>query len=315
MTRAFFQSLLTAYLLQTTAAADAASPAAPIALAVGAMPIDPSAEVFYAQEKGFFKAAGLDVKLTVLNNGSAVLAAAASGNLDVGFASPAPLLQARSRGIPVRFIAPAVVYGGTPNSVLVVAKDSPIRSAADLSGKTVAVSGLRDLTYFSTQAWLDKNGGNAASIQFVEIPYAEIGAALQAGRISAGCLIEPFITGMKDTRILANLNGAVANQYLLAGWFAMDSWVQKNPDAVKRFVSAVQQAARWGNAHQAESAGILARYTGTSPADAATMTRARYDTGPDVSPQWIQPVIDLLQKYGKMTGLPAASDVITNVTR
>jgi NitT/TauT family transport system substrate-binding protein len=309
MKRAAVRLMLLAALILAGSVARASTPEV-IAMQVGAMPIDSSAEVFYAQDQGFFKAAGLDVKLTILNNGAAVLAAAAAGTLDIGFGSPAPLIAARQRGIPVRFFAPAVVYQGRPNTVLVVSKDSPIHSAADLNGKTVAVAGLNDLGYYSTQAWIEKNGGNPAGISFVEIPYAEMGAALQTGRISAGCSIEPFISGLKDTRVLANLNAAVSNRYMLAGWFAMDSWMARNPEALKRFSAVLQRSARWANAHQRESAAILAHYTGTSPEVALTMSRAIYDTGTGVSPQVIQPVIDLLQKYGKMTAPPPVSDLI-----
>ena len=290
----------------------AAAPPTPIALRVGAMPIDPSAEAFYALDQGFFKDAGLDVKLTVLNNGSALLAATASSNIDIGFGSPAPVIQAHQRGIPVRFFAPAAAYVGAPaNSVLMVAKDAPIRTAADLNGKTVAVSGLRDLTYFSTKAWIEQNGGDPATISFVEIPYSEIGAALAQKRISAGCVIEPFITGMSNVRALANLNAAVGSSYLLAGWFATDTWMQQNPDAAKRFVAVMQRTARWANAHHKESAAILAKYTGTPLTVAETMTRSHYDDRLGVGPALLTPIIELLRKYANMTSLPAATELIT----
>lgn len=288
-----------------------------ITMQIGAMPVDTSAEVFYAQEQGFFKAAGLDVKLTILNNGAAILAAAAAGSVDIGFGSPAPLIAARQRGIPVRFIDPAVVYQNTPNAqskastVLVVSKDSPIHAASDLNGKTVAVAGLNDLGYYSTEAWIEKNGGNPATIQFVEIPYSAMGSALQAGRVSAGCSIEPFLSGLTGTRPLGIVNDAVSSRYMLAGWFAMDAWIARNPEALKRFNAALQRSARWANTHQRESAAILARYTGTNPEVAATMARVSYETSTGVSPQVIQPVIDLLQKYAKLTSPPAASELTT----
>lgn len=292
--------------------ARADAPPAPIALQVGAMPIATSAEVYYAQDEGFFKDAGLDVKLTVLNNGAAILAAAVAGSVDIGFGSPAPLIAARQRGIPVRFIAPAVLYHGGPNpqvpTVLVVAKDSPIRTAADLSGKTVAVGGLNDLGYYSAEAWIEKNGGTPSAIQFVEMPYSAMGAALQAGRISAGVSIEPFLSALTGTRRLAVVNDAVSSRYMLAGWFALDPWIGRNAEALKRFTAVLQRSARWANTHPRESAAILAKYTGTTP-EAAAMSRVTYETDTTVSPQVVQPVIDLLQKYGKLKSPPAASDI------
>ena len=293
--------------------ARADAPPAPIALQVGAMPIATAAEVYYAEDQGFFKAAGLDVKVTILNNGAAILAAAAAGSVDIGFGSPAPLIAARQRGIPVRFIAPAVLYHGGPNpqapTVLVVPKDSPIRTGADLNGKTVAVGGLNDLGYYSAEAWIEKNGGNPAAIQFVEMPYSAMGAALAAGRVNAGVSIEPFLSALTGTRQLAVVNDAVASRYMLAGWFAMDSWIGRNPEALKRFAAALQRSARWANTHQREAAAILARTTGTSLEAATTMARVTYETNTEVSPQVVQPVIDLLQKYGKLTSPPPASDL------
>jgi ABC-type nitrate/sulfonate/bicarbonate transport system substrate-binding protein len=302
--------LATAFVVPRSAQA-ATPPATLIPLRVGAMPIDPSAEAFYALDLGYFKDAGLDVKLTVLNNGAALLAATASTNLDIGFGSPAPVIQAHQRGIPIRFFAPAAEYAGPQaNSVLMVSGDAPIRSAADLNGKIVAVSGLRDLTYFSTKAWIEQNGGDPATISFVEIPYSEIGAALAQKRISAGCVIEPFISGMSNVRPLANLNAAVGSQYLLAGWFATNSWMQQNPAVAKRFMAVMQRTARWANTHHKESAAILAKYTRTPLAVAETMARSHYDDRPGVGPALLTPIIELLRKYAGMTALPAATDLI-----
>ena len=302
---------LLAVLAVSLAPARADAPPAAVSIGVGAMPIDPSAEAFYAQDEGFFKAAGLDVKLTVLNNGAGLLAAAAAGTLDIGFGSPAPVIQAHQRGIPVRFFAPAAVYTGPPaNSVLVVAKDSPVQTGADLNGKVIGVSGLHDLTFYSTEAWIEQNGGDPSTIQFVEVPYAEIGAAIEQKRITAGAVIEPFITTMKQTRELANLNAAVGKQYLLAGWFTTDAWMQQHPDIARRFVAVMQRTARWANTHHKESAAILARYTGVDPDIAASMRRSRYDERSGVSPQLVQPILDLLQKYGKLPPV-AATDLVT----
>ena len=294
-------------------AATRARAAEPTALALGAMPIDPSAEAFYGLDGGFFRSAGLDVNVTVLNNGSALAAATTAGTLDVGFGSPSPVILAHQRGLPVRFIAPAAVYTGPhANSSLMVAKGSPIRSGADLNGKTVAVAGLHDLTQYSSQAWIDKNGGDSKTVAFIEVPYAEMAVALQQGRIAAACVIEPYTTGAKSAaQAIGNLKDAIAHRYLLAGWFATEPWLARNADAAAKFVAAMRQIARWANAHQHESAPILSRYTKILPEVAATMARARYDESPRVEPAVLQPVIDVMVKYGSLAPV-AAADLIWN---
>ena len=290
------------------AAATRARAADPIALQLGAMPIDPSGEAFYGQDGGFFRAAGLDVHVTVLNNGSALAAATSAGTLDVGFGSPAPVILAHQRGLAVRFIAPAAIYTGPlPNSSLMVAKGAPIHSGADLNGKTVAVAGLHDLTQYSTQAWIDKNGGDSKTVAFIEVPYAEMGVALQQGRIAAGCVIEPYTTAVKAVaQTIGNLNEAIAHRYLLAGWFATEAWLARNAPVAERFVGAMSKIARWGNAHHRESAAILTTYTKIPPETIATMARSHYDESPRVEPPVLQPVIDVMVKYGSLKPVNAA---------
>ncbi len=278
-------------------------------LRVGASPTDAAGEAFYAVDQGFFRAAGLDVELTILGNGPSLAAAVSSGAIDIAFSTVSPLAEAHVRGINFRVIAPALVYGGVPTNVLLVAKDSPVQKAADLNGKVVAASALRDLTMYAALAWIDQNGGDVKSLKIIEMPFAQMGAALAGGRIAAASGAEPFITAARDeTRVLANVSAAVAPRYMVAGWFATDAWLQANGDAAKRFAGAIAQTARWANTHQQASATILTRYIKLPAALAATIMRATYgEGGPE--PALIQPVLDVATKYG---GLPhvSVSDLI-----
>jgi len=259
----------------------------PLPLRLGVMPIEGAAQAFYAQEQGFFKAAGLDVTLTVLNNGSSIVAAATGGSLDIGFGSPPPLILARQHDVPVRYIAYAPVFmGGAPLSAIMVAKGSSIRTGADLNAKIVAVGGLHDVGQYQVQSWIDQNGGNSATVQFIEMPYAEMGAALQAGRISAAGETEPYITSSKGVaQVLGSMNAAVANHYLMAGWFSTDGYLQRNPETARRFIAVMQQTARW------------------------VMARDYFDESGRPDPKLLQPVIDMLMKYGKLTPF-AATDLL-----
>lgn len=282
-----------------------------IPLQVGTIPIDPAGQAFYAQDEGIFKEAGLDVKLTVLSNGASVIAATASGALDICGGSPSPIILAHQRGIPVQFIATAVIYTGpVPNAALMVLKNSPLRSGADFNGKRVAVAGLHDMTQFAAQSWIDRGGGNSASVQFVELPYSSMGVGLQQNRIDAAGVIEPFITGSKDVaQIVGNLNDAVAGRYLLAGWCAEAGWLARNPEAAKRFVVAMQRSAQWANAHPKESGAIMSRYTKITPEVAAVMARPHYDETAHVDVSVLQPVINTMVKYGNIKPF-AASELI-----
>ena len=100
--------------LAVTAAATLAFPRAiraadPTALQMGTMPTDGSAQPFYGLDHNFFKDAGFDVKLTILNNTASLASAVASGALEVGFGSVIQLAQAHTRGLNFRVIAPATI--------------------------------------------------------------------------------------------------------------------------------------------------------------------------------------------------------------
>lgn len=279
-----------------------------LAIRVGTLPIDPTAEPFYAASEGFFTEAGLDATVTVANNGSSLVAATASGAIDVIAASPAPLILAHQRGIPLKLIKPATIYTGpTPNSALMVLQNSPLRSGADFNGKTIGVAGLHDMTQYGAQAWIDKSGGNSSTVRFIEIPYAEMVVALQQNRIDGAGVIEPFITGAKKVaRIAGNLNESIGHGYVLAGWCADAGWLERNADAARRFIRAMETTAKWANAHRKDSAAILTRYTKITPDVAAVMARAHYDDSGRLDPASLQPVIDALVKYARLQPFPAS---------
>jgi NitT/TauT family transport system substrate-binding protein len=279
----------------------------PVALQLGTMPTDGSAQPFYGLDHNFFKDAGFDVKLTILNNTASLASAVASGALEIGFGSVVPLAQAHLRGLNFQVIAPATIYNGTtPVNVIMVGKNSTVKSAADLNGQTVAVNGLRDLTQYEMQAWIDKNGGDVKSVKLIETPFSEMAVALDSGRVAAGILAEPFWTAALATcRVIGNGSAAVGNHYMVTGWFASADWLTKNADTAKRLQTVMLQIARWANANHAETQTIVPKYTKITPEVAAHMVRAVIgDTKPDAA--LIQPVIDVAVKYGGMQYVPAS---------
>ncbi len=167
----------------------------PVPLQLGTMGADGSAEPFYGSDHGFFKDAGLDVKITVMNNTASLASAVAGGALEIGYGSVIPLAQAHLRGLEFRVIAPAFEAGGPQlTNVIMVGKNSTAKTGADLNNTTVAVNGLRDLTQYEMQAWIDQNGGDVKTVKLIEIPFPEMGVAVESGRVSAAILAEPFTT-------------------------------------------------------------------------------------------------------------------------
>jgi NitT/TauT family transport system substrate-binding protein len=282
-----------------------------VTLALGAMPTDASAQAFYALDRGAFKAAGIDVTLTVLTNTASIASAVSAGAVDIGYGSVVPLAEAHNRGLSFKAIAPAGMYAGPPSTlVMMVSKRSTAKTGADLNGKTIAVNGLRDLTQYTAEAWIAQNGGDIKTIKLVEIPFSEMGNALDAGRVDAAIVGEPYMAAdLGVARVIGDAGGAVAKKYYITTWFATEAWLNAHPALAHTFVNVMRDTAIWANTHHAESAEILRRYSKITPEVMATMVRSTYGDAPRLEPPMLQPVIDVAVKYGT-TAPTSAADLI-----
>jgi NitT/TauT family transport system substrate-binding protein len=295
-------------LLSAPAVVRAAAKTTPIR--IGVVPTDVSAEPLYAEVQGFYAKAGLEPQLQTLANGGAIIAAVASGSLDVGFANLTSIAAARQRGVPVKLVAPATLYTDkAPVTVLVRARGSKLRTGADLRGKTVAVSTLRGELQVGVSLWIDKTGGDSTQTKFLELPFSAMAAALTAGRVDAAMLTEPALTLHKDAvELLAAAYSAIADEFLIGGFVASETYLRDGGDGARRFAAVIAETAKWANAHHAETAAILAKRAGLDEALARSMTRATY--GERLALEHIQPVLDAAAKYGSLKEPMKAKDLI-----
>ncbi len=109
---------------------------------------------------GFFKKNGLDVDVQYFNNGATITSAILAGSLDVGLVDINSVASAHVHGLPMVYVAPAMINSEkVPTYGIIVRNDSPIREPKDLTGKTLAVNGLKNVSQIPIAAWIDKNGG------------------------------------------------------------------------------------------------------------------------------------------------------------
>jgi NitT/TauT family transport system substrate-binding protein len=271
----------------------------PASLNVAGVPEDSITPALYADQSGLFTKYGLTVHLSSERSGSAIASGVAGGSYQIAKSSIVSLILARAKGIPFVIVAPGAFYSAAkPNTAMLVAKASPIKTAAELNGKTIAVSALGDLYTLSTKAWMAKNGGDPDSIKLVELPISEVPAAVASGRIDAGMVIEPVLERAIESgtiRVIAHPMDAIAARFLYSGWFTMNDWATAHPKETSAFVTALRDASIYTNAHESQTVDLLAKFSGIAPSDIAKMVRAEGGTALD--PKQIQPVIDACAKY------------------
>lgn len=266
-----------------------------------AFPIDTGLEVHYAQSAGLAEQAGLNIRTEMMSFGAASQSALLGGAADIGNSNPGSLAIARERGLSMVIVASGGLYSTKePTSQLMVPKDSPLRTARDLNGKTVAINGLNSLSHFAVQAWIDKNGGDAKNVKFIDMPFAEMPITLVAKRIDAALVAEPQLTVIKkDARVFSNAYDAVAEHFVISIWVATAAWAAANPDVARRFAAMIYRTAAWANTHRPQTAEVLAKTTQLDPGIVRSMSRITFAESSD--PGLIKPQLDVTLKYGAIT--------------
>ena len=281
----------------TAAPARAQTPLVRVRL--GSTANDDVTPVLYAMDKGLFRQAGLDIDLTPSSNGTAVAAAVAGNSLDIGRSSVLPLITAFSHGVPFTLVGPSGIYlGSASTGGVLTLKDSPYHTGRDLNGKIVAASAINDISTIGVKTWIERTGGNVASVQFVEATGPEVGVALDSGRVAAANIVNPNLAQLLATgkyRILLDPMSPLGTRVLEAAWFATTDYATKNADVIRKFGTVLATASAFCNDHPDQTVGVLASFAKIDPDVVAHMTRDKYDL--KLTPSDIQPVIDAAAKF------------------
>ena len=129
--------------------------------------------------------------------------------------------------------------------------------------------------------------------------------ALEIHRDSAG----NEATENAQFRTLGSSFDAIAPRFLASLWFCNTDWVAKHPADAKAFATIVRQASAWANANPRDAIAIYAKNSKYTVADLANARRPIFAT--TVTPELVQPAIDLSAKYGIIKAAFPAKDFIT----
>jgi len=275
--------------------------------------VDSYAEPFYALDQGFLAKAGIALELIYLPNAGGIAQAASANVIDIGMCDPLQVANPFLAGIGLAFFGGSALYTSeAPTTLLVVDKNSAIRSAKDLEGQTIAVVALASISSLAVREWLQDNGADQSKVKIVELPFAAMVAALGRGTIAGALLAEPFLSaGRADVRVLAKAFDAIAKSFYISSFFATRDYLTKNRDLARRFLGVMYDTARWANVHHAESAPILAKYSKLELERIGAMTRISYGTSFDAAR--IQPVLDIAYKYKQLEKPVNAKDIIVTI--
>lgn len=180
--------------------------------------------------------------------------------LDLGSTAGSAALVARANGTPIKIVD---VYSKPEWTALVVAKDSPINSVADLRGKKIAVTKGTDPYFFLLQS-LATAGLSASDVEIVNLQHADGKTALERGNVDAWSGLDPFMaeTVQQDGSRLVYRNPDF-NSYGVLN--VREDFSSAHPDAVQSVVNSYEEARKWAKAHPDELVALLASQAKVTP--------------------------------------------------
>jgi NitT/TauT family transport system substrate-binding protein len=285
----------------------------PATLNVGVIPIADVAPLYLGMKKGFFEEEQLTIKPQLAEGGAAITPAVVSGDFQIGFSNTISLLIAASQDLPVEIISQGVLGGKTEEEAwadLLVLKDGPIKEPKDLEGKTIAVNTLKNICEVTIKASLEEEGVAVDKLSFAEVPFPDMNAALEAGRVDGACVVEPFVSQGKagKARGIDPFYVRTAPDLTVATYFTSTQYAEENADVVDRFVKAMNRSLTYAESHPDEVREVLLDYTEIPPEAAEQIQLPIWR--PDLNEPTIERLSELSLKYGLIEEEPDLDELI-----
>lgn len=217
---------------------------------------------------------GFGVKWVEFPAGQQLLEGLNVGAVDVGYVGEAPPIFAQAAG------AQFVYFGFDPAApraeAILVTKDSPIKSVADLKGKKVALNKGSNVHYLLVKQ-LEKHGLKITDIQPVYLAPADGRAAFESRNVDAWVIWDPFQAAAEKAtgaRVLADGTGGVVNNYQY--YLGARKFVSQNPKVIEAlFEDSVSQGI-WLKKNLRQAAELIAPLQGL-PVDVVELALQRYE--------------------------------------
>lgn len=198
--------------------------------------------LYLAEQKGWFKQAGLDVAIEEGHGSNTTVQLVGAGQFEVGFASLAAMMIGRDKGLPLKAFA---VFLRKNDLGLLVPVDSSIHSPKDLAGKKLLYStGSFEAPFLNS--FLAAGGLKRSQVDLLSVdPAAKIGtyANGQADGVFTSIVnVLPAVAKPRPSRALAFADYGLPLPSL--GFFATEDTIRKHAPALKKLADVL--AGTWG---------------------------------------------------------------------
>jgi len=273
---------------------------------------------FVALDKGYYKEAGIDVKIVGGKGSVNAIRQVAAGNANFGFADAGSLVLSRANdSIPVKMVA--VVYARPPQAIFCAA-EAGLKTPKDLEGKSIANpagGSIPDMfPAFAKAAGIDK-----AKVNWVVAASSALPGMLASGKVPCVgqfTVGEPLLRAQAAPKKLVRFAYSDPGlRYYGNGIIATEETIKSNPDLVRRFVAATIKGLKSAIANPAEAGATmhkLHREVSVDVAKAETelvgeLAQVKGKPLAEIDPAGIQATIDVVNGAFKLKSQVKADDV------
>ncbi|MCQ1950628.1 MULTISPECIES: ABC transporter substrate-binding protein [Arthrobacter] len=280
---------------------------------VGVIPIVDVAPIYLGVQEGFFEEEGLELELQPAQGGAAIVPAVMSGSMDFGFSNISSMLVAKSKGLDVQVVAAGAASTGEDGADfggILVNPDAGIETAADLAGKKVAVNTLNNINDTTVRASVRKAGGDPSGIEFVELAFPDMQAALERGQVDAIQVVEPFLTGGQNagsTPIASNYVDT-AEDLTVAGYFTTSAKAEDDAETVEKFTAAMNKSLEYAEENPDAVREVLLTYTKIDAETAKALTLPSFTT--EINRAGVETLAELSLSDGLISEEPKLDELL-----
>ncbi|EFM12939.1 aliphatic sulfonates family ABC transporter, periplasmic ligand-binding protein [Paenibacillus curdlanolyticus YK9] len=202
---------------------------------------------------------GYKVTWTEFPGGPQLLEALNVGSIDIGHTGEAPPIFAQAAGAPLVYLAHEPVSPASEG--IIVPKDSPITSIADLKGKKIALNKGSNVHYLLVKA-LEKAGVDYKDITTVFLPPGDARVAFENGNVDAWVIWDPFLAAAQTAtgaKLLTDGKDLVSN---IEFYLASRKFAEANQPIIDIFTEELNKIDEWSKANQKEVAALLSPQLG-----------------------------------------------------
>ena len=207
-----------------------------------------------AEQLGYFKAEGLELKIVDFAGGSQALRALVGGSADVVSGAFEHTVNMQSKGQRLRAIvlmgrAPQIVLGINPKTM------AGYKTVADLKGKKIGVTAPGSSTNVMVNFVLAKAGLKPSDVSIIGVGAGNGAvAAMRSGQIDAMSNLDPVISLLtrsndlkiiSDTRIVAEADKVFGGPMPAGCLYGPQGFIDKHPRTVQALATAIVRANQW----------------------------------------------------------------------